>query len=99
MKSLNHQGGPIEEVFDKLHELRVVLFVAASAHDRIGNFYTDWYSWPDWRGSGECAYPGTYLEPGGEPATCSRHMQDDAGTDVVAHWEVRTPDPTKFIWQ
>lgn len=65
------------------------------SNDAIGNFRTDWFAWPDWRPSGSCAFPAGFPEPGGEPATCSQHMQADAGTDVIAYWEVRQLDPPK----
>ena len=67
----------------------------AATDDRIGDFHTDWYEWPDWRGAGSCAYPAGFPQLGGEPATCSKHMMDDSGTDVIAYWEISTPVPTK----
>jgi hypothetical protein len=78
----------------RLH-IWVMEYDAASSDDTIGNFYTDWYAWPDWRAGGNCAYPVGFPLPDGEAAACSRHMQEDSGTDVIAYWQYRTPVPLK----
>ena len=61
----------------------------------IGYVETDWYSWPDWRGSGSCTYPDGFPIVGGEVATCNEHLREDSGTDVVIYWEVGMPTPNK----
>jgi hypothetical protein len=78
---------------------RLVLHVSeaddTSGDDRIGRHVTDWYSWPDWRIGGSCTYPAGFPEVGGESATCSARLQEDAGTDVEVFWEISCPVPTK----
>lgn len=66
-----------------------------TGNDTIGDFRTDWYSWPDWRAGGNCAYPAGFPTEGGDFSDCSRHMQVDAGTDMIAYWEYGTPVPVK----
>lgn len=77
----------------RLH-LRVVEF-DDGADNQIGDFRTDWYGWPDWRAGGACTYPTGFPLLGGDAASCSRHLLDDSGTDVVVTWEYSTPVPGK----
>ncbi len=67
----------------------------AVSDDNIGDFHTDWYAWPDWRTSGACIFPAGFPQPDGDPATCSQHMQNDSGTDMIAYWEVGQVVPVK----
>ncbi len=65
-----------------------------SGNDQLGDFYTDWYAWPDWRAASACSYPAGYPTPGGDAATCFRHMQDSGG-DMIAYWSVKPLVPTQ----
>ncbi len=67
---------------------------SGSGNDQLGDFYTDWYAWPDWRAVSACTYPAGYPTPGGAAATCSQHMRDSGG-DMIAHWSVKPLVPTQ----
>lgn len=80
-------------------QFRLQIFVAdydaGSGNDQIGNFTTDWYTWPDWRSAGGCTFPAGFPVAGGEPGECSRPMLDDSGSNLTAYWNLRLLTPPK----
>lgn len=77
----------------RLH-IAVYDYDASSDNEQLGNFWTDWYAWPDWRSASACAFPAGFPTPGGPAATCSRHMMDSGG-DMVVDWTIRLLTPPK----
>lgn len=79
-------------------QFRLQIYAAdsdATYNDQLGSFYTDWYTWPDWRSASGCSFPAGYPTPGGDSATCSRAMLDESGCNLTAYWNVQLLTPPK----
>lgn len=74
-------------------QIYVADYDAGSGNDQLGSFTTDWYAWPDWRGSSGCTFPVGFPVEGGEGASCSRRMLDESGCDLTAYWGFKLLTP------